>query len=136
MKKISAQFDVDVLVVDDYLINLELTKHMLQMMQCRVDTAENGPESLEMVKKKDYDIVFMDIQMPEMDGVEATNEIRKILGEDRHLPVVALTANALEGDREKYLEAGLDDYISKPITGEGLEEILMRQLPEDKIKQR
>lgn len=136
MKKITSEFNIDVLVVDDYLINLELTKHMLQMMKCRVDTAETGPEALEMIKEKKYDIVFMDIQMPEMDGVEATREIRKITGDDNHLPVVALTANAIEGDREKYLEAGLDDYISKPITGEGLEEILVRQLPAEKVIKR
>ncbi len=136
MKKITSEFNIDVLVVDDYLINLELTKHMLQMMKCRVDTAETGPEALEKIKEKKYDIVFMDIQMPEMDGVEATNEIRKITGDDNHLPVVALTANAIEGDREKYLEAGLDDYISKPITGEGLEDILVRQLPAEKVIKR
>jgi len=136
MKRITARFDIDVLVVDDYLINLELTKHMLQMMKCRVDTAETGPEAIDRVKGKQYDIIFMDIQMPEMDGVEATSEIRKLTEQNGHIPVVALTANAIEGDREKYLEAGLDDYISKPITGEGLEEILMRQLSEDKIKHR
>jgi len=75
----------------------------------------------------------MEIQMPDMDGIEATNEIRKITEGNGHIPVVALTANAIEGDREKYLKAGLDDYISKPITGERLEEILIRQLPDEKI---
>jgi len=136
MKKITAKFDAKTLVVDDYLMNLELTKHMLLMMDCHVDTAETGPEAIEMVKQKRYDIIFMDIQMPEMDGVEATNEIRKITENNGHIPVVALTANAIEGDREKYLDAGLDDYISKPISGERLEEILVRQLPDEKILHR
>jgi len=136
MKKITARFDINVLVVDDYPINLDLTKHMLQMMKCQVDTAETAPEAIEKVKQKNYDIIFMDIQMPDMDGVEATREIRKITSSKGHIPVVALTANAIEGDREKYLEAGLDDYISKPITGERLEEILMRQIRENKIKRR
>ncbi|NGX58321.1 MAG: Signal transduction histidine-protein kinase BarA [Chlamydiae bacterium] len=136
MKKITSEFNIDVLVVDDYLINLELTKHMLQMMKCRVDTAENGVEALKKVKDKKYDIVFMDIQMPDMDGIQTTSEIRKITENNGHIPVVALTANAIEGDREKYLDSGLDDYISKPITGEGLEEILLRQLPADKVLHR
>jgi len=133
MKKITAQFNADALVVDDYSMNLDLTKHMLLMMECRVDTAETGPEAIDLVRQKRYDIIFMDIQMPDMDGIEATNEIRKITEGNGHIPVVALTANAIEGDREKYLKAGLDDYISKPITGERLEEILIRQLPDEKI---
>jgi len=136
MKKITAKFDAETLVVDDYSMNLELTKHMLLMMDCRVDTAETGPEAIEMVKVKRYDIIFMDIQMPDMDGIEATDEIRKITENNGHIPIVALTANAIEGDREKYLEAGLDDYISKPISGERLEEILARQLPDEKILHR
>ena len=90
MKKITSRFDIDVLVVDDYLINLDLTKYMLQMMKCHVDTAETGPEAIDKVKQKKYDIIFMDIQMPDMDGVEATREIRKITEKNGHIPIVAL----------------------------------------------
>ncbi len=133
MRKIQAQFDVDVLVVDDYAINLELTKHMLEMMKCRVDTAVSGVEALEKAAGKSYDIIFMDIQMPDMDGVEATQKIRKEHQNYQKIPFVALTANAIEGDREKYLKAGMDDYISKPITADKLASILIRQVDKDKI---
>jgi len=129
MKKITNHFDAKVLVVDDYLINLELTKQLLELMACEVDTAANGLEALEQMKDNKYDLIFMDIQMPEMDGVEATKEIRKKdSDENRHTPIIALTAHAIQGDREKYLNEGMDDYLSKPITGSDLEKILIKYL--------
>lgn len=133
MKKVTSEFDVDVLVVDDYPINLELTQHMLEIMKCRVDTAFSATEAITKTENKIYDVVFMDIQMPDMDGVQATDTIRKKYPSYQNIPFVALTANAIEGDREKYLKEGMDDYISKPITTEKLAEILVRQLPEEKV---
>ena len=132
MKKITSEFDVDALIVDDYDINLELTKYMLEMMKCRVDGVASGKEALEKAAAKTYDIVFMDIQMPEMDGIETMEKIREDYDQYKKIPFVALTANAIEGDREKYLNAGMDDYISKPITAEKLADILIRQISKDK----
>jgi CheY-like chemotaxis protein len=83
-------------------------------MGYRADVACNGKEAVEAVERQRYDVVLMDVQMPEMDGLEATNKIRENLGE-KHPWIIALTANALQGDREKYLGIGMDDYLSKPI---------------------
>lgn len=129
MKKITADFNkIPVLVIDDYLINLELTKHMLELMKCQVDTAVTGEEALQQVGTKEYAIIFLDIQMPDMDGIEIAKKIRALRNGKKQIPIVALTANALAGDREKYLKNGMDDYLSKPITGEQIENVIKRQL--------
>ena len=129
MKKITADFkQIPVLVIDDYLINLELTKHMLELMQCKVDTAVTGNEAIKRVEEGEYALIFLDIQMPDMDGLEIAKRIRALRQGKKQIPIIALTANALEGDREKYLAAGMNDYISKPITGEQMEEAIKRQL--------
>ncbi len=128
MKKITSQFNAKVLVVDDYTINLELTKHMLEMMKCTVDVAESAGEAIDMVSSNDYDLILMDIQMPDMDGVKAMNKIREMNSTNKTTPIIALTANAIEGDREKYLESGMDDYLPKPITGEKLESVLKKHI--------
>lgn len=122
------KFNARILIADDYLLNQEITKEMLEMMQCKVDVAENGKEALSLVDSYDYDLIFMDIQMPEMDGCEATQLIRKKEEGKRHTPIVALTSNALQGDREKYLSMGMDDYISKPVKLKELESILVKYL--------
>lgn len=127
MKKISAKFPgVRVLIADDYMVNQELTQEMLEMMECEVDLADDGSEAIEKQQDNGYDIIFMDVQMPSMDGYEATKQIRKNEGSDRHTPIIAVTANALSGDKEKCLEAGMDDYISKPIKSEQLEAMLTK----------
>lgn len=96
------------------------------MMECEVDVVENGKEAVEIYSKDKYDIIFMDIQMPEMDGYQATQEIRKLDGENKNTPIVAITANALDGDKEQCLEAGMNDYISKPIRAEQIEQIMYK----------
>jgi CheY-like chemotaxis protein/HPt (histidine-containing phosphotransfer) domain-containing protein len=94
-----------------------------------VDLAENGQEALELIQNTYYDIVLMDCQMPEMDGYKATSLVReheKEISQKRHLPVIALTANAMVGDREKCLRAGMDDYLSKPIKPDKLLDIIKK----------
>jgi CheY-like chemotaxis protein len=107
-----------VLVVDDMKINQMLLVKILQKYGCEViDSAANGKEAVDKCQQNTYDIVFMDCQMPEVDGFEATRQIRKeeeTLSK-HHLHIVALTADAMVGDREKCLNAGMDDYLNKPI---------------------
>jgi CheY-like chemotaxis protein len=83
-------------------------------MGYNADIAANGLEVLEALERQDYDLIFMDIQMPEMDGIQATKELILKYGKDRPT-IIAMTANAMEGDREKFMDAGMDDYVTKPI---------------------
>ena len=105
-------FKYRVLVVEDNLINRRLAAHLLAKLGCQVDVAADGEEGVRMALSTPYDLIYMDDQMPGMDGMEATQAIRR---EQARPPIVALTANALAGDRERYLKAGMDDYISKPL---------------------
>jgi PAS domain S-box-containing protein len=115
-----------VLVVDDNTTNQKVARLMLENLDCRVDLSANGKEALEMLELLPYDLVFMDCEMPEMDGYEATAEIRRRHAGDRHVPVVAMTAKVIQGDRKRCLEGGMDDYISKPVRLEDLEAALAR----------
>ena len=102
---------------------------MLELLGCRVDIAEHGRQAVEAVSKHHYDLVLMDCQMPEMDGFAATAAIRRheqSTGAGRHVPIIALTANAMEGDREKCVAAGMDDYLSKPFSQAGLQAAIRR----------
>ena len=93
----------------------------------KADIAENGEDALHALEKGNYDLILMDIQMPKMGGIEATTEIRKReKNSKRHIPIIALTANTMEGDREQYIAAGMDDYISKPINPKALYEAIRR----------
>ena len=112
------QLHISVLVAEDNITNQDVIMLMLQTFGCNVDIAQNGREAVAAVTEKSYDLIFMDCQMPQMDGYLATSEIRhmeKKEGHHNHIPIIALTGNALEGDREKCLAAGMDDYLSKPI---------------------
>jgi len=119
---------IKALVVEDNLINQRLIQILLQEYDIMVATAVNGVEAVAMTQKNKYDIVFMDIDMPEMNGIIATKEIKEKLPRNQRLPIVALTAMAMEGDREMLLAEGLDDYLSKPLTREKLEYILDKYL--------
>jgi signal transduction histidine kinase/CheY-like chemotaxis protein len=110
-------FHAKALIAEDNAINQRLIQNILESMGLETHLANNGQEAFEQRQSDHYDIVFMDIQMPVMDGVEATHAILKYEKENDipHIPIVALTANALKGDRERFLSEGLDEYVSKPI---------------------
>ncbi len=111
------KFDAHILVTEDNIINQKLIKRILEEHGITVDIANNGLESFEKRRSGKYDLLFMDIQMPVMDGIEATHEILDYEEDEElaHVPIVALTANALKGDRERFLSEGMDEYITKPI---------------------
>jgi len=122
--KRKAEWPLRVLVVDDNKINQIVARRMLEHFGYEPDVAANGEEAFEAVLRKGYDVVFMDVQMPVMNGFEATRRIRGTVPADRQPWIVALTANALEGDRESCLREGMDDYLSKPIRAAELEKTL------------
>jgi len=117
-----------VLVVEDQAVNRAVVVRLLEKLGCSVDSAENGREALAAVAKQEYDLVLMDCQMPEMDGFEATAQIRRNEGSRRRVPIVAFTASALAGDRERCLAAGMDDYLTKPVRRAQLESLVRRVL--------
>jgi CheY-like chemotaxis protein/HPt (histidine-containing phosphotransfer) domain-containing protein len=115
-----------VLLAEDNPVNQEVALYMLEILGCHCELAENGRQVLAMLRQRDFDIILMDCQMPEMDGLEAAGEIR-LMEQERtgcRIPIVAVTANAMEGDREQCLAAGMDDYISKPFNRGRLAEVL------------
>jgi signal transduction histidine kinase/CheY-like chemotaxis protein len=113
-----------VLVVDDNVVNQRVAARMLERLGCRVDIADNGVTAVERVQQVAFALVFLDGQMPEMDGMQASAAIRALAGPVSRTPLVAMTAHALPGDRERYLAAGMDDYIAKPISMAELERVL------------
>lgn len=124
-----------VLVVDDNAVNLKVAVGLMRPYHMQVVTADSGREAITMLRSKDFDIVFMDHMMPELDGVETTKLIRQKSDEYyKKLPIVALTANAVNGVREMFIEAGLNDYIAKPIELSALDRILRTWLPRELMK--
>lgn len=123
-----------VLIVDDNAINLKVAVGLMQPYHMQVMTVESGKAAISMLRSKDIDIVFMDHMMPEMDGVEATKIIREMEGEYyQKLPVVALTANAVNGVREMFIESGFNDFVAKPIELNSLDRVLKAWLPKEYI---
>ena len=111
---------ISILVVEDYPDNRELTTFVLESSGYSVDSVTNGREAIERVAQQQYDVVLMDCQMPEVDGYQATQTIREREGNERHTTIIGLTAHAMAGDRQKCLDVGMDDYLSKPINFEEL----------------
>ena len=118
-----------ILVVDDNEVNQKVATMLLRRLGCEVDIANNGREAVEAVARLTYAVVFMDCQMPVMDGYRATMMIREDEGERRHTPIIALTAHALQGDSEKCFAAGMDDYLAKPLRVEMVKDKLATWLP-------
>ena len=120
---------VRILLVEDNAVNRNVALGMLKKLGLAADTAENGKTALEALEKNGYDLVLMDCQMPIMDGYEATKRIRAMEGNERRVPIVAMTAHAMSGDRERCIEVGMDDYLAKPITRDTLLNVLEAWLP-------
>jgi CheY-like chemotaxis protein len=119
-----------VLVAEDNPINRLVAVSLLQGLGYAVETVENGRQAVETVERERYDLVLMDLHMPELDGFAATAAMRaQEQGTGRHLPIVALTADALAGDVEKSLAAGMDDHLTKPVTRERLAAVVERWVP-------
>ncbi|HIP18768.1 MAG TPA: response regulator [Sulfurovum sp.] len=134
--KTATSFDAKVLVTEDNIINQKLITRILEEHGITVDIANNGLESFEKRRNNDYDLLFMDIQMPVMDGIEATHEILDYEEDEEvpHVPIVALTANALKGDRERFMSEGMDEYITKPIETSELLYILNKFLSDKAVE--
>ncbi|MBV1877390.1 MAG: response regulator [Pseudomonadales bacterium] len=116
---------VDVLLVEDNIINQKLAARLLEKLGCKVDIANDGIEAVEKFSQSSYDLIFMDCQMPRMDGFEATSNIRQLEGE-KHTPIVALTANSLPADRARSYRAGMDEFLTKPILKETLRQAILK----------
>ena len=113
-----------ILLAEDNVVNQKLALRLLQQMGYRADLASNGIEAIESVQRQTYDVVLMDVQMPEMDGLEASRQITARWEPPERPRIIAMTANAMQGDRDMCLAAGMDDYLTKPIRVERLVEVL------------
>ena len=114
-----------ILLAEDNPVNQRVAVRLLEKGGHKVSVANNGIEAIELYEKEPFDLILMDIQMPDINGYEATNAIRKKeKGTGSHIPIIAMTANAMKGDREKCIEAGMDEYISKPVNSIVLHELL------------
>ncbi|GMO22841.1 MAG: hypothetical protein Ta2B_01930 [Termitinemataceae bacterium] len=130
---IQAKEDTKILIVDDTEVNLRVAKGFLQKFKIEPDLSMSGEEAIDLIKKKDYDIVFMDHMMPGMDGIETTICIRNLGGKYKKLVIVALSANAIAGMKEMFVASGMNDFISKPIEITKMNAVLQRWLPKEKI---
>ncbi|MEQ1844390.1 MAG: response regulator, partial [Nitrospira sp.] len=129
-----------ILVVEDNPVNQKVAAKMIEKLGYRVNVAASGREAVESLARISYDLVFMDCQMPEMDGFEATRVIRsqeanllQAVGKSPHLPIIAMTANAMQEDRDRCQAVGMDDFLSKPVTSQSLTAALNRWLPHGQV---
>jgi CheY-like chemotaxis protein len=124
----AARHPLRILLAEDNVVNQKLALRLLQQMGYRADLASNGIEAVESVQRQTYDVVLMDVQMPDMDGLEASRKINARWRQQERPRIIAMTANAMQGDRDMCLAAGMDDYLTKPIRVERLVEAL-NQVP-------
>jgi signal transduction histidine kinase/CheY-like chemotaxis protein/HPt (histidine-containing phosphotransfer) domain-containing protein len=124
---------VRILLAEDNIVNQQVAVGMLKKLGLRADPVANGAEAVKALETLPYDLVLMDVQMPVMDGMEATQQIRdpKSAVLNHRIPIIAMTAHAMQGDREKYLNTGMNDYVSKPVSPQSLAEVLEKWLPQD-----
>ena len=115
---------LNILLVEDNETNQKLVSMLLARDGHTTEVASNGLEAVEAVKSRDFDLIFMDVQMPEMDGIEASQIIRSMQAGVKHTPIVAMTAYALQGDAQKCLDAGMDDYIPKPFDVKRVKQVI------------
>jgi CheY-like chemotaxis protein len=120
-----------ILLAEDNVVNQKLALRLLQQMGYRADVASNGIEAIECIERQTYDVVLMDVQMPEMDGLEASRRITAKWAPGERPRIIAMTANAMQGDREECLAAGMDDYVTKPIRVDALVQALLGAGPRD-----
>ena len=126
-RPIGEEFPLDVLLAEDNAVNQKVALRFLERLGYHADAVANGLEVLTTLERRPYDLVLMDLQMPEMDGLEASRQIRARFPVDRQPKIIALTANAMQGDRELCLAAGMDDYISKPVKMHEISAAIRRQ---------
>jgi CheY-like chemotaxis protein len=120
-----------ILLAEDNIINQQVATAILMKLGLRADAVANGAEAVTVLETIPYDVVLMDVQMPEMDGLEATRRIRQMGTLNQQVPIIAMTAHAMQGDREKCLKAGMNGYVTKPVTPQALAEALEKWLPPD-----
>ena len=126
---------LNILIAEDNLVNQKVARRLLERLGHRPDVVANGLEALEALRRQPYDLVFMDVQMPEMDGLTATRRLRQDLSAEWQPRIVGLTANAMQGDRERCLEAGMDAYLAKPVKIDDLKAVLERfERPESRAR--
>lgn len=134
--------DARILIVDDTNMNILVVQNLLKKTKIKIDTALNGPDSIKLAGDNSYDVILMDQRMPGMDGTEAMKKIRfnESMGDDgqydengKHTPIICLTADVISGARERYLELGFDDYLTKPVEGDDLEKMIRKYLPDQKV---
>jgi hypothetical protein len=120
----ASSLSLRILLAEDNVVNQRVAMTMLGKMGHGITLARNGLEALEQWRQKDFDLILMDVQMPEMTGLEATRQIRREEASGTHVPIVAMTASAMSEDRDHCLAAGMDDFISKPVSSKVIEEII------------
>ncbi len=127
--ELATRHPLRILVAEDNVVNQKLALRLLQQMGYRADLASNGIEAIESVQRQTYDVILMDVQMPEMDGLEASRQITTRWRLNQRPRIIAMTANAMAGDREACIAAGMDDYVTKPIRTDALIAALLRIEP-------
>lgn len=125
--EIFAERQLRILIAEDNPVNQKVISAMLGPVDCEFDFVQDGLQAVAAVTKSNYDLVLMDVQMPQMDGTEATKRIRSLPNKISQIPIIAMTANAMQGDRETYLEGGMNEYVSKPIDQRELVNAIVRQ---------
>ena len=127
--KLAERLPLRILVAEDNLVNQKVVLQVLKRLGYSADVANNGLEVIEALKRQPYDVILMDVQMPQMDGIDATRHIRQDEKPQERLSIIAVTANTMQGQRDICLEAGMDDYLTKPLRSEQLAEALSKCCP-------